>query len=204
MALLSFFWLTYYCSIGLCFSVRVQLSLFRSTCKLIQSFFLQWFVKLMGPSLFSFIILIVFFFSLIKTCRLWVIYVREDNYSNVKVMIKWLIWTIWTLMSSVLKKADKLNLSLSLSRSLYIYKNSNIPQLWQHWQHICNVKGMPSNYFMLVTSVPFHWHGLTLISAGVGGAVRFLVVGTIGEEERPPWGQLWMEQCLTSLKYWPI
>ena len=29
-------------------------------------------------------------------------------------MIKWLVWTIWTLMSSVLKKADKLNLSLSL------------------------------------------------------------------------------------------
>ena len=33
--------------------------------------------------------------------------------------------------------------------------------------------------------------------AGVGGAVRFLVVGTIGQE-------LWMEQCLTLLKYWPI
>ena len=30
-------------------------------------------------------------------------------------MIKRLIWTIWTRMSSVLKKADKLNLSLSLS-----------------------------------------------------------------------------------------
>ena len=30
------------------------------------------------------------------------------------------------------------------------------------------------------------------------------VVGTIGQGERPPWGQLWMEQCLTSLKYWPI
>ena len=29
--------------------------------KMIQSLFLQWFVKLMGPSLFSFIILIVFF-----------------------------------------------------------------------------------------------------------------------------------------------
>ena len=28
-------------------------------------------------------------------------------------MIKWLIWNIWTPMSSVLKKADKLNLSLS-------------------------------------------------------------------------------------------
>ena len=55
-----------------------------------------------------------FFLRLIITCRLWVIYVREDNHSNVKVMIKRLIWTIWTLMSSVLKKADKLNLSLSL------------------------------------------------------------------------------------------
>ena len=32
-------------------------------------------------------------------------------------MIKRLIWTIWTPMSSVLKKADKLNLSLSLSSS---------------------------------------------------------------------------------------
>ena len=39
---------------------------------------------------------------------------------------------------------------------------------------------------------------------GVGGALRFLVLGTIGWEERPPRGQLWMEQCLTSLKYWPI
>ena len=39
---------------------------------------------------------------------------------------------------------------------------------------------------------------------GVGGAVRFLVVGTIGQRERPPRGQLWMEQCLTPLKYWPI
>ena len=39
---------------------------------------------------------------------------------------------------------------------------------------------------------------------GVGGAVRFLVVGTIGKEGRPPRGQLWMEQYLISLKYWPI
>ena len=39
---------------------------------------------------------------------------------------------------------------------------------------------------------------------GVGGTVRFLVVGTIDQEERPPLGQLWMEECLTSLKYWPI
>ena len=39
---------------------------------------------------------------------------------------------------------------------------------------------------------------------GVGGAVRFLVVGIIGIEKRPPRGQLWMEQYLISLKYWPI
>ena len=44
----------------------------------------------------------------------------------------------------------------------------------------------------------------SLIIYGVGGAVRFLVVGTIGQRERPPRGQLWMEQCLTLLKYWPI
>ena len=43
-----------------------------------------------------------------------------------------------------------------------------------------------------------------LSQIGMGGAVRFLVVGTIGQEERPPRGQLWMDQCLTSLKYWPI
>ena len=44
-------------------------------------------------------------------------------------------------------------------------------------------------------------HALTL---GVDGAGRILVVGTIGKEERPPRGQLWMEQYLISLKYWPI
>ena len=43
-----------------------------------------------------------------------------------------------------------------------------------------------------------------LLRWGVGGAVRFLVVGTISQGERPPRGQLWMQQCLTSLKYWPI
>ena len=42
------------------------------------------------------------------------------------------------------------------------------------------------------------------IMTAVGGAARFLVVGTIGKEERPPQGQLWMEQHLISLKYWPI
>ena len=37
------------------------------------------------------------------------------------------------------------------------------------------------------------------LSLGVGGAVRFLVVGTIDKEERPPWGQLWMEQYFTQI-----
>ena len=38
-----------------------------------------------------------------------------------------------------------------------------------------------------------------------GGAMRFLVVGTISIEETPPQGyQLWIEQCLTYLKYWPV
>ena len=32
----------------------------------------------------------------------------------------------------------------------------------------------------------------------------YLTVAYIGQGERPPRGQLWMEQCLTSLKYWPI
>ena len=39
---------------------------------------------------------------------------------------------------------------------------------------------------------------------GVGGAVGFLVVGTIDKEEGPLRGQLWMEHYLISLKYWPI
>ena len=48
------------------------------------------------------------------------------------------------------------------------------------------------------------WSKMFTWKPGVCGAVRFLGVGTIGQEERPPRGQLWVEQCLTSLKYWPI
>ena len=58
-------------------------------------------------------------------------------------MIKRLIWTIWTLMSSVLKKADKLNLSLSLSLSPYLYLiymeflllkwEFVVKEIWQWW-----------------------------------------------------------------------
>ena len=38
-------------------------------------------------------------------------------------MIKRLIWTIWTLMSSVLEKADKLNLSLSHAKIMKCWGN---------------------------------------------------------------------------------
>ena len=43
-------------------------------------------------------------------------------------------------------------------------------------------------------------HGWLLLKVGVGGAVKFLVVGTIGKEEWAPRGQLWMEQyfCVSS------
>ena len=38
-------------------------------------------------------------------CRLWAIYVRKDNDSNILAMIKQLIWTIWTPLSAVPWKA---------------------------------------------------------------------------------------------------
>ena len=71
-------------------------------------------------------------------------------------MIKQLIWTIWTPMSSVLKKADRLNLSLSPLRNgmpdwhetkgmwvnwmLYLHCDFQLwPHLWP-WPWIFNVK----------------------------------------------------------------
>ena len=64
LKLLSFFWLTYYCSIGLCFSVPM-------ICQINGA--LTFFVYDFN----------CFFLRLFITCILWVIYVREDNYSNV-------------------------------------------------------------------------------------------------------------------------
>ena len=61
---------------------------------------------------------------------------------------------------------------------------------------LCLLSLCSTRYFLYHFGLVSHY--------GVGGAVRFLVVGTIGQEERPPRGQLWMEQCLTLLKYWPI
>ena len=61
------------------------------------------------PHFFVFFFLISFFLK----CRLCVIYVREDNDSNVLVMITRLVWTIWTSISAVPKKAVELNHSLT-------------------------------------------------------------------------------------------
>ena len=53
------------------------------------------------------------FLKLIVAFRLGVIYVREDNDFNVLAMITRLVWNIWISMSAVLKKAVKLNHSLT-------------------------------------------------------------------------------------------
>ena len=84
---------------------------------------------------------------------------------------------------------------------LWMSCHCHIPQSKVTMQH------MPwTDYWTAVHSQIWYMHNLYnfLFFFGVGGAVRFLVVGTIGQEERPPRGQLWMEQCLTSLKCWPI
>ena len=51
------------------------------------------------PSLFCCSFLIPFFSELIVARRSCVIYVKEDNDSNVKAVITRLIWTIWTSLS---------------------------------------------------------------------------------------------------------
>ena len=86
------------------------------------------------------------------------------------------------------------------NRRLNYSLNSNTPTLCPTrsvhiLQHHTSIWGLSRDQYL--THCP-------LEDAGVDGAVRFLVVGTIGQEERPPRGQLWIEQCLTLLKYWPI
>ena len=51
-------------------------------CSLWLYFSLQWQVNLMGAIILCFFFLIYSFSKLIMTCRLFVIYVREDNYSE--------------------------------------------------------------------------------------------------------------------------
>ena len=97
----------------------------------------------------------------------------------------------------------------SLPSMLCVWPPFNQPCL--PFFHLCYVYGPHStsraflSFIHVVCMAPIQLAApSSLSSMGVGGAVRFLVVGTIGQRERPPRGQLWMEQCLTSLKYWPI
>ena len=77
-------------------------------------------------------------------------------------MIKRLIWTIWTTMSSVLKKADKLNLSLSL---VFHQEEFQLPVSSQCWEMIENAnissclltpayQGLKTIFAPLNTSIP--------------------------------------------------
>ena len=88
-------------------------------------------------------------------CRLWVIYVREYNYSNVKVMITQLIWTIWTLMSSVPQKADKLNLSLFSLLSVLPLADNELLKVISNWRCLYSAAGQ-GNKRMWNT---LHWTG---------------------------------------------
>ena len=60
-----------------------DLPCFRSTCKLIQSLFSPMICQINGALTFFVYYFNWFFLRLIIACRLWVIYVREDYYSNV-------------------------------------------------------------------------------------------------------------------------
>ena len=66
-------------------------------------------------------------------------------------MIKRLIWTIWTPMSSVLKKADKLNLSLSLS---LIFLVTNLFRIRSFWPQIPSLPQSFKVQFSVAHSTP--------------------------------------------------
>ena len=72
------------------------------------------------------------------------------------------------------------------------------------WFHSCTVLSSTQYEQIPIIFEVWPFWQIPLCFRGVGGAVRFLVVGTIGKEERPPRSQLWMEQYLISLIYRPI
>ena len=108
-----------------------------------------------------------FFLRLLLACRLCVIYVREDNDSNVHAVITWLIWTIWTSMSAVPRKAVKFNHSLTHSDQtidIFVLRcNSCLGLgfifLWSLWRlcisfalelHIISKQGNPIDFHLLI------------------------------------------------------
>ena len=72
--------------------------------------------------------------------------------------------------------------------------------LWDMEQVFCGIMKWSIAHIGFQANQVFWINNILVLKSGVGGAVRFLVVGTIGQGERPPRGQLWMEQCLTSVQ----
>ena len=109
-------------------------------------------------------------------------------------------------------------MSATLSRCQWFKQQSSL--LYDIYCQMSNIR----HFNRLVAGVCFELHShVTLVqfrSAAANSLHRrlaFLASSTqpslsknaylgilFGQEERPPRGQLWMEQCLTSLKYWPI
>ena len=94
-----------------------------------------------------------YFLTLIATCTLCVIYVREDDNSNVQVMITWLIWLTWTSLSAARspKKAIKLNhpLTYSLATVICALHGQKYAALRLAWYRTCyNPSSWPITRFI--------------------------------------------------------
>ena len=90
------------------------------------------------PSLFCCSFFIPFFFKLIVACRLCVIYVSENNDSNVQAMITRLLWTTWTSLSAVRERPLKLTHSpmlYGITRPQWVECNLNDFQISLQWRH---------------------------------------------------------------------
>ena len=70
------------------------------------------------------------------TCRLCVIFVREDTNSNVHVMIIWLIWITWTSMSAVRERP--LNVT---THTVIVYPTQSVPLFLPHKSTTTEITG---------------------------------------------------------------
>ena len=70
------------------------------------------------------------------TCRLCVIFVREDTNSNVQVMIIWLIWITWTSMSAVRERP--LNVT---THAVIVYPTQSLTLFLPHKSTTTEIKG---------------------------------------------------------------
>ena len=109
---------------------------------------------------------------------------------------------------------------------LTYYQQGLVTFIWEQLQEIpqpsISLKSISRKYHSNLpgaNGLTLTWWGTSLIIQGVGGAVRFLVVGTIGQGERPPvssgWSSVWhrsntglsstqYEQIPIILGVWPF